>query len=164
MQNKVPQKTNLENIDFLPLNGTDYVELYVGNAKQAAHFYQTAFGFQPLAYAGMETGMKDRTSYVLVQDKIRIVLTSPLQKDGPINEHINKHGDGIKNVALWVDDATKSYEETTQRGAESTFAPKTIEDKHGKAVLSAIRTYGETNHIFVERKDYNGPFLPGYIT
>lgn len=148
--------------DFLPLNGTDYVELYVGNAKQAAHFYQTAFGFQPLAYAGLETGVKDRTSYVLIQDKIRIVLTSPLQKDGPINEHINKHGDGIKNVALWVDDAAKSYEETTKRGAESTFEPKTITDNDGEVVLSAIRTYGETNHIFVERKNYNGVFMPGF--
>ncbi len=148
--------------DFLPLNGTDYVELYVGNAKQAAHFYKTAFGFQPLAFSGLETGSKDKVSYVLAQGKIRLVLTSPLTKDGPINEHINKHGDGVKNVAIWVDDATKSWQETTSRGAESTFEPKTIEDENGKAVLSAIRTYGETNHIFVERSDYNGIFLPGY--
>lgn len=149
--------------DFLPLNGTDYVELYVGNAKQAAHFYKTAFGFQPLAFLGLETGAKDRVSYVLQQGKIRIVLTSPLTKGGPINEHINKHGDGVKNVALWVDDATKSWQETTNRGAESTFEPKTIEDANGKAVISAIKTYGETNHIFVERSAYDGPFLPGYM-
>ena len=114
--------------DFLPINGTDYVELYVGNAKQAAHFYKTAFGFQSVAYSGLETGMKDRVSYVLQQDKIRLVLTSPMGEGGPINEHINKHGDGVKNVALWVDDATKSWKETTARGAESAFEPKTIED------------------------------------
>ncbi len=150
--------------DFLPLNGTDYIELYVANAKQAAHFYKTAFGFQSVAYAGLETGMKDRVSYVVQQDKIRLVLTSPLTKDGPINDHINKHGDGVKNVALWVDDASKSWEETTRRGAQSAFEPKTIEDENGKAVLSAIRTYGETNHIFVERTNYNGPFLPGFKT
>lgn len=148
--------------DFLPLNGTDYVELYVGNAKQAAHFYKTAFGFQSLAYAGLETGMTDRVSYVLVQDKIRLVLTSPLGPGGPINEHLDKHGDGVKNVALWVDDATKSWKETTSRGAESGFEPKTVEDANGKVVLSAIKTYGETEHIFVERSAYNGIFLPGY--
>jgi 4-hydroxyphenylpyruvate dioxygenase len=148
--------------DFLPLNGTDYVELYVGNAKQAAHFYKTAFGFQSMAYAGLETGLKDRVSYVLQQDKIRLVLTSPLGPGGPINEHINKHGDGVKNVALWVDDATKSWEETTKRGAESEFEPRVIEDDNGKVVISAIKTYGETRHIFVERSEYDGPFLPGY--
>ena len=148
--------------DFLPINGTDYVELYVGNAKQAAHYYMSAWGFQPLAYAGLETGVKDRVSYVLVQDKIRLVLTSPLQQDGPVNEHINKHGDGVKVVALWVDDATKSWKETTSRGAESCMEPKTMEDENGKVVLSGIHTYGETLHIFVERGAYNGPFLPGY--
>ncbi len=148
--------------DFLPLNGTDYVELYVGNAKQAAHFYKTAFGFQSVAYAGLETGLKDRVSYVLQQNKIRLVLTSPLGEGGPINEHINKHGDGVKNVALWVDDATKSYQETTARGAESAFEPYTIEDDHGKVTLSGIKTYGETIHIFVERNEYKGPFMPGF--
>ena len=148
--------------DFLPLLGTDYVELYVGNAKQAAHYYQSAWGFQPLAYAGLETGMTDRVSYVLQQDKIRLVLTSPLQSGGDINRHIDAHGDGVKVVALWVDDATKSYEETTKRGAESYMEPKTIEDAHGKVVLSGIHTYGETVHIFVERGAYNGTFLPGY--
>jgi 4-hydroxyphenylpyruvate dioxygenase len=149
--------------DFLPLLGTDYVELYVGNAKQAAHYYQAAWGFQPLAYAGLETGMKDRVSYVLQQDKIRLVLTSPLESGGDINRHIDAHGDGVKVIAIWVDDATKSYKETMARGAESYMEPNTISDKDGKVVLSGICTYGETAHIFVERKDYKGPFLPGYI-
>jgi 4-hydroxyphenylpyruvate dioxygenase len=166
--------TNLENVrygtetifagaqDFLPLNGTDYVELYVGNAKQSAHFYKTAFGFQSLAYAGLETGMKDRTSYVLQQDKIRLVLTTPMTPGGVINEHINKHGDGVKVVALWVDDATKAWKETTARGAKSFMEPTREEDAHGYVVRSGIHTYGETVHIFVERSAYNGPFLPGY--
>ncbi len=149
--------------DFLPLLGTDYVELYVGNAKQAAYYYQSAWGFQPIAYAGLETGLKDRASYVLQQDKIKIILTSPLQPDGDINKHINSHGDGVKAIALWVDDATKSYEETTKRGAKSYMKPTVKEDENGKVVFSGIHTYGETVHIFVERKNYNGVFLPGYI-
>ncbi len=158
---------NLEKVvpeaeDFLPLLGTDYVELYVGNAKQAAYYYQTAWGFQPIAYAGLETGRKDRVSYVMQQDKIRLVLTSPLQPDGNINTHINAHGDGVKAVALWVDDATKSYEETVKRGAKSYMKPTVEKDEHGSVVFSGIHTYGETVHIFVERKNYNGPFLPGY--
>ena len=150
--------------DFLPLLGTDYVELYVGNAKQSAHFYKTAFGFQSEAYAGLETGAKDKVSYVLKQDKIRLVLTTPLNPDGPINAHINKHGDGVKVVALWVDDATKSWEETTKRGARSFMEPTVEEDDHGHVVRSGIYTYGETVHIFVERKNYKGVFLPGYKT
>ncbi|MFM1931634.1 MAG: 4-hydroxyphenylpyruvate dioxygenase [Bacteroidota bacterium] len=149
--------------DFLPLLGTDYVELYVGNAKQAAHYYQSAWGFQPLAYAGLETGVKDRVSYVLQQDKIRLVLTSPLQENGPVNAHINRHGDGVKVVALWVDDAAKSWNETTSRGAESYMEPQVQEDMHGKVVISGIHTYGETVHLFIERSAYDGPFLPGYI-
>ena len=148
--------------DFLPLLGTDYVELYVGNAKQSAHFYKTAFGFQSEAYAGLETGVKDRVSYVLKQDKIRLVLTTPLNEGGPINEHINKHGDGVKVVALWVEDATKAWEETTKRGAKSFMEPTSEEDDFGKVVRSGIYTYGETVHIFVERNAYDGPFLPGY--
>ncbi|SHI98748.1 4-hydroxyphenylpyruvate dioxygenase [Aquimarina spongiae] len=164
--NITPQ--NLEKVvpqaeDFLPLLGTDYVELYVGNAKQAAYYYQTAWGFEPVAYAGLETGKKDRVSYVLQQDKIRLVLTSPLQPDGEINKHINAHGDGVKVVALWVDDATKSYNETVKRGAKSYMEPRTEEDEHGKVVFSGIHTYGETVHIFVERKNYKGAFLPGYM-
>lgn len=148
--------------DFLPLLGTDYVELYVGNAKQAAHFYKTAFGFQSEAYAGLETGMEDRVSYVLKQDKIRLVLTTPLEKNGKLNEHLNEHGDAVKVVALWVEDATKAWEETTKRGAKSYMEPTVEEDEHGKVVRSGIHTYGETVHIFVERKDYKGVFLPGY--
>lgn len=148
--------------DFLPLNGTDYVELYVGNAKQSALFYKTAFGFQSEAFAGLETGLTDRVSYVLKQDKIRLVLTTPLTEGGVINEHINKHGDGVKVVALWVDDATKAWKETTARGAKSFMEPTKEEDKDGYVVRSGIHTYGETVHIFVERSAYNGVFLPGY--
>ena len=148
--------------DFLPLLGTDYVELYVGNAKQSAHYYKSAWGFQELAYAGLETGVKDRTSYVLVQDKIRLVLTTPMEKGGLINEHINKHGDGVKVVALWVPDAAKAWEETIKRGAKSFMEPVREEDEHGFVVKSGIHTYGETIHIFVERNEYNGAFMPGY--
>ena len=148
--------------DFLPLLGTDYVELYVGNAKQSSHFYKTALGFQSEAYAGLETGATDKVSYVLKQGKIRLVLTTPLTPDGPINQHINKHGDGVKVVALWVEDATRSWKETTARGAQSFMEPTLEEDEHGQVVRSGIYTYGETVHIFVERKNYNGVFLPGY--
>lgn len=150
--------------DFLPLLGTDYVELYVGNAKQAAHFYKTAFGFQSCAYAGLETGVKDKASYVLEQDKIRLVLTTPMNADSPINEHLRKHGDGVKIVALWVDDATKSFNETVKRGAKPFMEPTKEEDEHGWVIRSGIHTYGETIHIFVERSNYKGPFLPGYKT
>lgn len=149
--------------DFLPINGTDYVELYVGNAKQAAHFYKTAFGFQSLAYAGLETGLKDRVSYVLVQDKIRLVLTTPLRSDNQISEHIKKHGDGIKVIALWVDDARQAFEATTNRGAEIYFEPKVDKDEYGEVVTAGIKTYGDTVHIFVERKNYKGTFLPGFV-
>jgi 4-hydroxyphenylpyruvate dioxygenase len=150
--------------DFLPLLGTDYVELYVGNAKQAAHFYKTALGFQSLAYAGLETGLKDRTSYVVVQDKIRLVLTTPMPgtENNEIFDHITKHGDGVKVIALWVEDAKKSWEETTKRGAVSFFEPRVESDKDGELVRSAIRTYGNTVHVFVERKNYNGVFLPKF--
>lgn len=148
--------------DFMPILGTDYVELYVGNAKQAAHFYKTAFGFQDLAYAGLETGMKETESYVLVQDKIRLVLTSPLKSGTTIGEHIDKHGDGVKVVALWVPDATKAYNEAVARGGRSYLEPVTEEDKYGKVVKAGIYTYGETIHMFIERDAYNGPFLPGF--
>ena len=150
--------------DFLPILGTDFVELYVGNAKQAAYYYQHAWGFQPVAYSGLETGRKDSVSYVLQQGKIRIVLTSPLEPSGEINAHIDKHGDGVKFVALWVDDAKKSYEETTKRGAKSYVEPYELEDEYGKVVISGIHTYGETVHLFIERGDYKGPFIPGYRT
>ncbi len=148
--------------DFLPLLGTDYVELYVGNAKQSAHFYKTAFGFQSHAFAGLETGMKDRVSYVLKQDKIKLVLTTPLDEGGLINEHINKHGDGVKVMALWVEDAKSAWEETTKRGAKSFMEPTVEKDEFGEVVRAGIHTYGETVHIFVERKNYKGTFLPGY--
>lgn len=151
-----------EAADFLPLLGTDYVELYVGNAKQAAHYYRSAWGFQPLAYKGLETGSKDRVSYVLQQGKIRLILTSALQKGGEVNRHVEMHGDGVKVIALWVDDAVKSYNETTRRGATSYFEPKTLRDEHGSITLSGIHTYGETVHIFVERKNYKGVFMPGF--
>jgi 4-hydroxyphenylpyruvate dioxygenase len=149
--------------DFLPIKGTDYVEFYVGNAKQAAHYYQTAFGFQPLAYAGLETGQKDRTSYVLRQGKITLVFTTALVADSPVADHCKLHGDGVKVIALWVEDARKSFEETTQRGADRYFEPIVQQDEHGEVVLSGIHTYGETVHIFVERKNYRGVFLPGYV-
>jgi 4-hydroxyphenylpyruvate dioxygenase len=150
--------------DFLPLLGTDYVEYYVGNAKQAAHFYKTALGFQSLAYAGLETGVRDRTSYVVVQDKIRLVFTTPMPgtDNMEIFNHITKHGDGVKVIALWVDDATKAWEETTKRGAKSYFEPRVEKDADGEVVRSGIHTYGDTVHIFVERKNYNGVFMPGF--
>ena len=148
--------------DFLPLLGTDYIEFYVGNAKQSAHYYKTAFGYQSLAYAGLETGIRDRTSYVLKQDKIRLVLTTPLNENSPINDHLRKHGDGVKVVALWVEDATNAYEETIKRGGRSFMEPTVEKDEFGEVVRSGIYTYGETVHIFVERKNYNGIFLPGY--
>ncbi|MFM7466355.1 MAG: 4-hydroxyphenylpyruvate dioxygenase [Crocinitomicaceae bacterium] len=148
--------------DFLPLLGTDYVEFYVGNAKQSAHYYKTAFGFQSHAYAGLETGLRDRVSYVLKQDKIRLVLTTALNSQSPIGEHVKKHGDGVKVIALWVDDARKSWEETTSRGAKSFMEPTVEKDEHGEVVRAGIYTYGETVHMFVERKNYNGIFLPGF--
>ena len=149
--------------DFLPIKGTDYVEFYVGNAKQAAHYYQTAFGFQPLAYAGLETGLTDRTSYVLQQGKIRFMFTTALGPDSPIGEHVKLHGDGVKVVALWVDDARSAFDETVNRGAKAYMNPTVHNDQYGEVVLSGIHTYGETIHIFVERRNYSGPFLPGYI-
>jgi 4-hydroxyphenylpyruvate dioxygenase len=148
--------------DFLPLQGTDYVEFYVGNAKQSAHYYMSAFGFQPIAYAGPETGVKDRSSYVVRQHKLTFVLTTPLRPDNDIADHIYKHGDGVKVLALRVDDATSAWEETTSRGGKSYMEPKRLTDEQGEVVLSGIHTYGDTVHIFVERKNYNGPFMPGY--
>ena len=148
--------------DFMPLLGTDYIELYVSNSKQAAHYYKTAFGFQDLAYSGLETGVKDRESYVLMQDKIRIVLTSPLKSGTEIGEHIERHGDGVKVVALWVPDATHAYNEAVKRGAKHYMSPTVEEDENGTVTRSGICTYGETVHIFVERSEYKGIFLPGY--
>ena len=148
--------------DFLPLQGTDYVEFYVGNAKQAAHFYKTAFGFQSLAYAGPETGMKDKVSYVIRQNKLTFVLTTPLRPGNEIADHIYKHGDGVKVLALKVDDARKAFEETTKRGGEAYLEPVVLKDDDGEIVLSGIHTYGETVHLFIERKNYTGLFMPGF--
>jgi 4-hydroxyphenylpyruvate dioxygenase len=148
--------------DFMPIMGTDYIELYVSNAKQAAHFYKSAFGFNSLAYSGLETGKKDRESYVVVQDKIRLVFTSPLKSRTEMGKHIDQHGDGVKVIALWVEDATYAYEEAVKRGAKSYMEPVTETDENGEVVRSGIHTYGDTVHIFVERKNYEGAFLPGY--
>jgi 4-hydroxyphenylpyruvate dioxygenase len=148
--------------NFLPINGTDFIELYVGNAKQAAHYYKTAFGFQSLAYAGPETGVRDRASYVLQQGKIRLVLTTALKSDSPIAEHAKKHGDGVKVLALWVDDAYLAFEETTKRGGKTYLEPITLKDENGEIRMSGIFTYGETAHLFIERKNYKGLFMPGY--
>jgi len=148
--------------DFLPLQGTDYVELYVGNAKQAAHYYMSAFGFQALAYAGPETGVKDRASYVVRQHKLTFVVTTPIRPNNEIADHIYKHGDGVKVLALRVDDAADAWEQTTKRGGKSYMKPQRLNDDHGEVVLSGIHTYGDTVHLFVERKNYSGPFMPGY--
>lgn len=156
------KEINLSAQDFLPINGTDYLELYVGNARQSAHFFQTALGFQPLAYSGLSTGVHNRESYVLAQDKIRLVLTTPLTGNTEIGSHIDLHGDGVKAIALWVDDAEKSFQETTKRGAEIVFEPIVEHDKFGTVKRAAIKTYGDTIHIFVERKDYTGVFLPNF--
>jgi len=149
--------------DFLPINGTDYVELYVGNAKQAAHYYKSAFGFQDLAYSGLETGNREYCSYVMVQDKIRLVLTTPFNPDSDISDHIRRHGDGVKVIALWVDDARQAYAETTKRGAISVLEPTVMEDADGEIVKAGIQTYGDTVHYFIERKNYKGAFMPGFV-
>lgn len=148
--------------NFLPIHGTDYIEFYVGNAKQSAHYYKTAFGFQSVAYAGPETGVKDRVSYVLQQGKIRLILTTALKSDHPISEHVKKHGDGVKVLALWVEDAYKAFEETTKRGGKPYQEPITLKDENGEVRMSGIYTYGETVHMFIERKNYNGIFMPGF--
>src|SRR6188474_422185 len=149
--------------DFLPLQGTDYVEFYVGNAKQATHYYMSAFGFQPLAYAGPETGVKDRASYAVRQNKLTLVLTTPIRPNNEIADHIYKHGDGVKALALRVDNATSAWEETTKRGSRSYMQPQSLKDDDGEVVISGIHTYGDTVHLFIERKNYNGVFMPGYV-
>jgi 4-hydroxyphenylpyruvate dioxygenase len=158
---KTDTKQNTQT-DFLPLQGTDYVEFYAGNAKQAAHFYMSAFGFQPLAYAGPETGIKDRASYAVRQNKLTLVLTTPLRPNNEMADHIYKHGDGVKALALKVADAESAWEETTKRGAKNYMAPVRMKDAEGELVMSGIHTYGDTVHLFIERKNYNGPFMPGY--
>jgi 4-hydroxyphenylpyruvate dioxygenase len=148
--------------DTFPINGTDYVEFYVGNAKQASHFYQSAFGFQLAAYRGPETGVRDRASYLLVQNKIRLVLSTPLGPDGEIAEHVHRHGDGVRDIALWVDDARDAHAKAVERGAESAGAPRVSRDDDGEVVVAAIKIYGDTIHSLVERKNYRGVFLPGF--
>src|SRR3977135_1488417 len=148
--------------DFLPLHGTYSIEFYVGNAKQAAHFYKTAFGFQSLAYAGPETGTKDRASYAIRQNKLTFVLTTPVRADNPIANHIAKHGDGVKAMALKGEDATSAWNETTKRGGKSFMKPTTLSDDDGELVMSGIHTYGDTVHLFIERENYHGAFMPGF--
>lgn len=149
--------------DIFPINGMDYVELYVGNAKQSAVYFQTAFGFQPLAYAGLATGLKDRESYVLQQGKIRLVLSSPLKGGTEMGAHIDRHGDGVKVIAMWVDDAQQAFDSTVGRGARPFLSPETVSDDHGHIRRSGIHTYGDTVHLFIERSDYHGTFLPGFV-
>ncbi len=162
MHTLTDQQTTVEQ-DTFPIKGTDHIEFYVGNAKQAAHYYQTAFGFELVAYRGPETGVRDRASYVLQQDKIRLVLTSALGPDHEVAYHVHKHGDGVKVLALWVDDAEEAYHTALERGAESAFPVQKLEDQHGWIKTAAIKTYGETIHTFVERHAYNGPFMPGFV-
>jgi 4-hydroxyphenylpyruvate dioxygenase len=163
MQQVAEQSANQKNqTDFLPLNGTDFVEFYVGNARQSAHYYRSAFGMKLVAYRGPETGTRDRASYLLQQDKIRFVLTTPLQPEGPIADHIKKHGDGVHEIALWVEDADAAYRETTKRGARGILEPTVLQDEQGEVRISAIAAYGDTVHGFVERKNYRGVFFPGF--
>jgi 4-hydroxyphenylpyruvate dioxygenase len=162
MPQVLEQPTQVEK-DFLPLNGTDYVEFYVGNARQAAHYYRSAFGFRVAAYRGPETGVRESASYVLTQNKIRFVLTTPLAPETAIADHVRLHGDGVRDIALWVDDAESAWRETTQRGAKSVREPETLRDAHGEARIASIAIYGDTIHSFVERRNYQGAFLPGFV-
>jgi 4-hydroxyphenylpyruvate dioxygenase len=162
VENKLEELHKNAGEDFLPLNGTDYIEFYVGNAKQSAYYYQAAWGYELVAYSGLETGDKEKTSYVLKQGKARIVLTTAHNPEHPISKHVLKHGDGVKVLALWVDDAEKSLNETVKRGAKIAIPLKTSTNQHGEVKTASIYTYGETIHTFVERKNYNGPFLPGF--
>ncbi|MBK7149710.1 MAG: 4-hydroxyphenylpyruvate dioxygenase [Bacteroidetes bacterium] len=164
METDTMEKQNVSGAaDFLPLNGTDHIEFYVGNAKQSAYYYQSAWGYDLIAYAGPETGVRDRASYVLQQGKIRLVLTTAMSPDSEISKHVLQHGDGVKVLALWVDDARASFEATTKRGAKAVMEPTVLKDAFGEVVVSAIQTYGETIHKFVERRNYTGSFLPDYV-
>ena len=149
--------------DTFPINGTDFIEFYVGNAKQAAQFYRQVFGYKIVAYRGPETGTRDRASYVIVQDKVRIILTTALRPDSEIATHVHKHGDGVKDIALWVDDARTSFKLAVERGAQPAYEPKSLSDENGEVVIAGIRTYGETIHSLVERKNYKGLFMPGFV-
>lgn len=152
-----------EQVDFLPINGTDYVEFYVGNAKQSAHFYRSAFGMTLVGYSGPETGQRDRVSYVLAQGKVRLVLTTALHPDHAIARHVALHGDGVHDIALWVNDAESAYRETTKRGGRGVMEPTAVSDEQGEIRKSAIATYGDTIHTFVQRDNYRGTFMPGFI-
>jgi len=149
--------------DTFPINGTDFIEFYVGNAKQAAHFYRSLFGYEIVAYRGPETGVRDKATYLLQQDKVRILLTTALRPDHEIARHVDKHGDGVKDIALWVDDARRAYSLAIERGATSAGEPRVLEDDKGEVVIAGIRTYGETIHSLVERRNYNGLFMPGFV-
>jgi 4-hydroxyphenylpyruvate dioxygenase len=151
-----------EATDTFPINGTDYVEFYVGNAKQAAHYYRTAFGYELIAYRGPETGTRDRASYLIQQNKVRLVLTSALAPDHPIAEHVLRHGDGVRDIALWVDDARVAFSRAVERGAKPVAEPTELRDNDGEVVIAAIQTYGDTIHSLVERRNYSGAFLPGF--
>jgi len=148
--------------DTFPINGTDHIEFYVGNARQASHFYRSAFGFQLVGYRGPETGVRERASYLLQQGEIRFVLTTALRPDSPIADHVRRHGDGVRDLALWVDDARAAYEVAVERGARSARPPEVLRDAHGEVVIAAIETYGDTIHSLVERRHYDGLFLPGF--
>ena len=156
------QPNTAQQTDTFPINGTDYVEFYVGNAKQSCHYYQSAFGYKLIAYQGPETGVRDRTSYVLAQGKIRLVLTTPILADGPISDHLKLHGDGVKDIAFWVDDARDAFAKAIERGAEPVREPEVMTDEHGEIVIAAIKTYGDTIHSLVQRNAYNGVFMPGF--
>jgi len=154
--------TRAQEGDFLQLKGIDYVELYVGNARQAAHFYRTAYGFTPIAYAGLETGVRDRTSFVLEQRHIRLVLTGTLVPDTDVAKHVRLHGDGVKDIAFTVDDAARAWEETTKRGARSVLEPTVIEGQKGRIIKASIAVYGDTVHSFIQRDQYHGTFFPKF--
>ena len=149
-------------IDTFPINGTDYIEFYVGNAKQAAHYYRSAFGFELVGYRGPETGTRDRASYLLQQNKVRLVLTTPLSPDHAIADHVQQHGDGVRDIALWVDDARDAFSTAVERGAKPAQEPTVLTDEGGEVVIAAIQTYGDTIHSLVERQNYNGA-LPARI-
>ena len=162
MTSTMTGSTEAPALDAFPINGTDYIEFWVGNARQSALYYATAFGFELVGYQGPETGVRDRASYLLVQDKIRLVLTSPLGPEGPIAAHVQQHGDGVRDMAFWVEDARAAYAAAMERGATSAREPEVLSDKDGEVVIAAIRTYGDTVHSIIERRNYNGLFLPGY--